>query len=259
VSSLSPSQLQRGVVAFSSGNHAQAVARSAALCDSSSVIVMPSDAPLEKVAGTEANGATVVRYDRYGEDRAAIAAQIAETEGRTLIPPYDHRLVIAGQGTVALELFDQVPHLDALFVCVGGGGLLAGCATVADSHPGETEVFGVEPAAGNDHALSLAAGKRVEIEIPRTIADGQQVSAPGEITWPITSRLATGFPLVSDEEIIATMKLLFTQAKLVVEPSGASALAAVLHRKDLGIAGKRIGVTLSGGNIGLDRFRSLVQ
>lgn len=258
VSALSAEELSNGVVAFSSGNHAQAVALAATMCGSSATIVMPSDAPAEKIAGTKANGASVVHYDRYEEDRDAIAAEIAADEQRALIVPYDNPLVIAGQGTAGLELTEQVADLDALFVCVGGGGLLAGCATVFEALSSATKIYGVEPAAGNDHALSQAAGERVRIDIPRTIADGQQVAVPGELTWPINDALVEAFPLVSDDEIVATMRLLFDHAKLVVEPSGASALAAVLHRKDLGLEGKRVAVTLSGGNIGFDRFQALL-
>ncbi len=229
----------------------------ATLCGTSSVIVMPTDAPPEKLAGTEANGARVVLYDRYAENRAEIAGEIAEREGRAIIAPYDHPAVLAGQGTVGHELVQQVPDLDAIVVCVGGGGLLAGCVLAAHNHDPDIVFFGAEPLAGNDHALSAAAGERVSIDVPRTIADGQAVQAPGELTWPINQEHVEAFPLVSDDELVATMKLLFTHTKLVVEPSGASALAALLHR-DLGLAGKRVAVTLSGGNVGLERFSQLV-
>lgn len=257
VRSLSAEQLEAGVVAFSSGNHAQAVALAATMSGSTSVIVMPHDAPPEKLASTKTNGARVVEYDRYTESREDIAAEIAEREGRVLVPPYDYPAVIAGQGTVGLELMQQVPDLDALVVCVGGGGLLAGCVLAAKNHRADIRIFGVEPEAGNDHALSAESGQRTTIDVPRTIADGQSVQAPGELTWPINQQHVEAFPLVSDAELVATMKILFTHTKLVVEPSGASALAAVLHR-DLGLAGKRVGVTLSGGNIGLDRFEKLI-
>lgn len=257
VRSLDAEGRKAGVVAFSSGNHAQAVAMAATLCETSSVIVMPTDAPPEKLAATKANGASVVEYDRYTENREDIATEIAESEGRVLIAPYDHPDVIAGQGTVGLELVQQVPDLDAIVVCVGGGGLLAGCVLAAKEQNAEIAMFGAEPEAGNDHALSAAAGKRITIDVPRTIADGQSVRAPGELTWPINETHVEGFPLVADAELIETMKLLFTHTKLVVEPSGASALAAVLNR-DLGLEGKRVGVTLSGGNIGLERFERLV-
>lgn len=261
--SLTTEQRNAGVVAFSSGNHAQAVAASASLVGSSSVIVMPHDAPSGKVQSTLDHGARVVRYDRYTEDRAAIAREIAEAEGRTLIPPYDHAPVVAGQGTVGLELFEQVSDLDAVVVCLGGGGLLAGCSTVADSVSPNTAMYGVEPAEGDDHRRSRAAGERVTIEVPRTIADGQQTTAPGQLTWPITNAIAADFLAVTDDQIIAAMRLLFSEAKLVVEPSGASAFAAVMHRRTVAgassplAAATRIGVTLSGGNVDLDRFVEL--
>lgn len=266
VSGLSAEERAAGVVAFSSGNHAQAVAAAATMSESTSVIVMPTDAPAEKIAATEGYGARVVLYDRYTEDRSEIAGGIAVDEGRAMIPPYDHPMVMAGQGTVALELVEQIADvgesgLDAMFVCLGGGGLLAGSATALASVSPTTQVFGVEPEAGDDHVRSRAAGERVDIGVPRTIADGQQVSKPGELTWPINSRLATDFLTVTDNEIVATMKLLFEHAKLVVEPSGASALAAVLHRdvNARGLTDKTIGVTLSGGNVGLDRFHQLLS
>ena len=258
VKSLSAADQAAGVVTFSSGNHAQAVARAAAMCGTSSVIVMPHDAPSSKVARTEANGARIVRYDRYAEDRAAIAAEIASQEGRTLIPPYDHPAVIAGQGTTALELFEQVDDIDTMFVCLGGGGLLAGCALAAEAVAPAAQLYGVEPITGDDHRRSREAGERVTIDVPRTIADGQQVTAPGELTWPITNARVAEFLTVSDDAIVDTMRLLFTELKVVVEPSGASALAALLA--DPGrFAGRRVGVTLSGGNVGLDRFRELTS
>ena len=253
---LDEDERKAGVVAFSSGNHAQAVALAATICGTSAVIVMPSDASPQKRANTEANGATVVEHDRYTEDWVEIAADIAAREGRVLISPYDHPHVIAGQGTVGLELVDEVPDLDAIVVCVGGGGLLAGCSLAARAKNPSIRMLGVEPETGNDHALSASAGERVTIPVPLTIADGQLNRSPGTITWPINENRVEAFPLVSDAEIVETMKLLFTHAKLVVEPSGASALAALLHR-DLGLTGKRVGVTLSGGNIGIDRFEEL--
>ena len=258
IRSLSVTEREAGVVTYSSGNHAQAVARAARLADSDAVIVMPHDAPLQKVAATDAEGARLVRYDRYTEDRAGIATAIAELEGRILIPPYDAYPVMAGQGTVGLELFDQVDRLDALLVPVGGGGLLAGVAIAAQRLSPDTEVIGVEPEAGDDHYRSRIAGRRVDIGVPSTIADGQQVSSPGELTWPITNRLTSRFVTVSDAEIAATMKTLFERLNLLVEPSGASALAAVLHNAEwLELAGKRVGVILSGGNISWPRYRDL--
>jgi threonine dehydratase len=257
VALLSDAQRQAGVVAFSSGNHAQAVARAAQLAASTAVVVMPSDAPARKLAATEGAGARVVRYDRYNEDRVALARRIAEDESRTLIPPYDHEPVIAGQGTTAVELHQQASGLDALFVPVGGGGLMAGCSLASEALSPATALYGVEPEAGDDHRRSRAAGQRVDVGIPRTIADGQQVSTPGELTWPITNRLVTAFLTVTDDEIRSAMRLLRQATGLLVEPSGACALAAVL-RNDLGLTGKRIGVVISGGNITPDDFDRLV-
>ena len=256
IAALGESRREAGVITYSSGNHAQAVAKAARLAGTDAVVVMPHDAPLQKVAATEGEGARLVRYDRYTEDRAEIAGVIAAEEGRALIPPFDHLDVMAGQGTVGLELFDEVPDLDAVFVPVGGGGLLAGISTVARTLRPETEIYGVEPEAGDDHRRSRIAGERVDIGVPVTIADGQQISSPGELTWPITSRLTSRFVTVTDDEITATMTLLFERMNLLVEPSGASALAAVLHG-DYQLEGKRVGVILSGGNIGWPRFRDL--
>lgn len=253
---LSEEQRSAGVVAFSSGNHAQAVARAAQLAETTAVVVMPHDAPLEKVTRTETHGARLVRYDRYTEDRVAIATAIADEEGRTLIPPFDHYPVMAGQGTVALELLDTVPDLDALLVPVGGGGLLAGCSTVFEKLRPEAEIYGVEPEAGDDHRQSRRAGRRIDVGVPVTIADGQQISAPGELTWPINDRIVTQFLTVTDNEIRATMRMLLERVELRVEPSGASALAALANRS-LPLAGKRVGVVLSGGNIGEARFNEL--
>jgi len=259
LASLTDAERAAGVVAYSSGNHAQGVAASAALLGSTSVIVMPSDAPAGKVASTRAYGARVVLYDRYNESREEIGHQIAIDEGRTMIPPYDHWPVIAGQGTAALELFDQVHDLDALVVCLGGGGFLAGSATVAAEVSPNTKLFGVEPEAGDDHQQSRLAGERVRIEVPRTIADGQSTQAPGELTWPITNALVTDFLAVTDDQIVAAMKLLFEEAKLVVEPSGASAFAGVMNRTGALASCQRIGVTISGGNIGIPRFHQLTR
>ncbi len=256
IAELTDAQRDAGVITYSSGNHGQAVAAAAKAAGSTAVVVMPHDAPLEKVAATEAHGARIIRYDRYNEDRQAIAEAMSVVEGRFLIPPYDAEAVIAGQGTVALELPDEHPNLDALFVPVGGGGLLAGCAIVVKGLKSSIEIYGVEPEAGDDHRQSRRAGHRVDIGIPVTIADGQQVSTPGDLTWPITSRLTTKFLTVTDQEIARTMGELFRRANLLVEPSGASALAAVLNRS-VDLAGKRVGVVLSGGNIGWPRYREI--
>jgi len=259
---LTGEQLRRGVITYSSGNHAQAVAKAARMVGTDAVVVMPHDAPQQKVAATEAEGARIVRYDRYCEDRVAVAGTIAKAEGRVVIPPYDHPAVMAGQGTVGLELVEEVPDLDAIYVPVGGGGLLAGIATAIDPIRPEAEIYGVEPETGDDHRRSRRAGRRVAIDVPVTIADGQQITAPGELTWPITSRLATAFVTVTDDEIVAAMRLLYDHLDLVVEPSGASAMAAVHNRavRDGGadLSGQRIGVVVSGGNIDRARHRELI-
>ncbi|MFI5692154.1 pyridoxal-phosphate dependent enzyme [Kribbella sp. NPDC051586] len=257
ISRLGAEQLRAGVAAYSSGNHAQAVALAARLAGTSAVILMPEDAPPTKVAATRGYGAEVVTYDRYTQDRAALAQELATERGRTLIPPYDHYDVMAGQGTVALELLEEVGHLGALLVPVGGGGLMAGCATAAALMCPGIRMIGVEPAAGDDHARSLAAGERVEIAVPRTIADGQAISTPGELTFEVNRRLVESFELVSDEEIVAAMAFAFERLKIVLEPSGASALAALLAGRIHGLP-ERVGVVLSGGNVGLERFRELL-
>jgi threonine dehydratase len=257
ISRLSPEQLARGVAAYSSGNHAQAVALAASLAGTSSVILMPEDAPPTKVAATRGYGAEVVTYDRYTGDRAAIAQQLAEDRGVALIPPYDDYDVMAGQGTVALELIEEVGTLDALLVPIGGGGLMAGCATAATALSPGIRMIGVEPEAGDDTARSLAAGERVEIGVPRTIADGQAIPIPGELTFAINSKLLDSVELVSDDEIRAAMAFAFERLKIVLEPSGASALAALLAGRVQGRP-DRIGVVLSGGNVGLERFHELL-
>ncbi|MFI6827359.1 threo-3-hydroxy-L-aspartate ammonia-lyase [Kribbella sp. NPDC050241] len=257
VSRLSADQLQHGVAAYSSGNHAQAVALAARIAGTVAVILMPEDAPPTKLAATRGYGAEVVTYDRYTQDRAALAKELATERGLTLIPPYDHYDVMAGQGTVALELIEEVGRLGALLVPVGGGGLMAGCATAATLLSPGIRMIGVEPEAGDDHARSLAAGERVEIDVPRTIADGQAISSPGELTFAVNRRLVDSFELVSDDEIVAAMAFAFERLKIVLEPSGASALAALLAGRIQGLP-ERVGVVLSGGNVGLDRFRELL-
>jgi threonine dehydratase len=257
VNRLGPEQLAAGVAAYSSGNHAQAVALAARLAGTPAVILMPEDAPPTKLAATRGYGAEVVTYDRYTQDRTALGEALAAERGCTLIPPYDHYDVMAGQGTVALELIEEVGHLGALLVPVGGGGLMAGCATAATLMSPGIRMIGVEPAAGDDHARSLAAGERVQIDIPRTIADGQAIATPGELTFAVNRRLVESFELVSDEEIVAAMAFAFERLKIVLEPSGASALAALLAGRIHGLP-ERVGVVLSGGNVGLERFRELL-
>ena len=257
ISRLTPEQLRYGVAAYSSGNHAQAVALAARIAGTNAVILMPADAPPTKLAATRGYGAEVVTYDRYTQDRAALAKELASERRLTLIPPYDHYDVMAGQGTVALELIEEVGHLGAMLVPVGGGGLMAGCATAATLLSPGIRMIGVEPAAGDDHARSLAAGERVEIDVPRTIADGQAISSPGELTFAVNQRLVDSIELVSDEEIVTAMAFAFERLKIVLEPSGASALAALLAGRIHGLP-ERVGVVLSGGNVGLDRLCELL-
>ncbi len=246
----------RGVVTASSGNHAQAVALSAALHDLPATILMPEDAPASKAAATEGYGATIVRYDRYEDDREALLRERAERDGLTIVHPYDDERIMAGQGTAALELIEDGGALDVLLVPVGGGGLIAGCATAATALCPGVRVIGVEPAASDDTARSLAAGERVSVPPPRTIADGQQLDIPGEHTFPVVRERVAAVVTVTDEQIVAAMRFAFERLKLVLEPSGASALAALLHgRAD--VAGARTGVVLSGGNVDVDRFRGL--
>ncbi|MCA9876978.1 MAG: pyridoxal-phosphate dependent enzyme, partial [Thermomicrobiales bacterium] len=232
IASLPDDVRARGVVTNSSGNHAQAVALSARLFEIPATIVMPTDAPPAKIAATQGYGAEIVFYDRYTGDRVAIANQVAADLGATVIPPYDHPMVMAGNGTTALELLEDTGELDLLLVCLGGGGLLAGCATAATALSPGIEVWGVEPAAGDDWAQSFAAGERLPLTaVPRTIADGQQTEAPGKLTWPTVRPLVKGIATVTDNEIRDTMRFLFERMKLVVEPSGASALTALMTGK----------------------------
>ena len=256
VANLSDAEKEAGVVAFSSGNHAQGVALGARLHGVSATIVMPTDAPANKVAATKGYGAEVITYDRYRESREVIGAELSSREGRALIKPYDDPFVMAGQGTTMHEALTDAPEIDTMVVCLGGGGLLSGSATIARHLDPEIAIYGVEPAAGDDHVKSRAAGQRVTIDVPVTIADGQQTTAPGELTWPINNELATDFLAVTDEEIVRTMRLLFDQFKVVAEPSGASALAAIIHGR-VPVEGRVVAVTISGGNISTDRFAQL--
>ena len=244
-----------GVLAYSSGNHAQAVAIAAGLLGTAATILMPEDAPQTKTDATRGYGADVVTYDRWSESREEIGTRLATERRLELVKPYDDPLVIAGQGTTALELFADVPGIDTLVAPVGGGGLIAGCATVAKSLRRGARIVGVEPEAGNDTARSFAAGERVEIDVPRTIADGLQTTAPGELTFEINRELVDEIVVVSDAEILDAMAFLFDRMKLVVEPSGAVGVAALLAGR---IDGGRIGVVLSGGNVGAARFAELV-
>jgi threonine dehydratase len=237
----------RGVVAFSSGNHAQAVAIVSHRVGIPATIVMPTDAPQSKVQATRARGAHIVTYDRQTEDREEIAGRILRETGATLVPPFDDPLIMAGQGTAALELIQEVPDLDALVICIGGGGLFSGCAVAARSLRPDIRLFGVEPERANDVWLSVEAGKRVTIAPPDTIADGLRTLAPGKWTFPVIQQFAERVLLVTEEQIVDAMRLLLFRAKILVEPSGAVSAAAVFHRAVEGA--KRIGVMLSGGNV----------
>ncbi len=256
VSQLSSEQLARGVVAYSSGNHARAVENGARAWGAQATLVMPLDAPRSKVEATRAQGARIVTYDRLREDRTAIGKRIAEEAGATLVPPFDHPWTIAGQGTAALELIEEIPALDAIVVPVGGGGLIAGCSIAAKHLRPGIRVIGVEPADGNDTALSLAAGKRVEIPPPETMADGLRSPAPGELTFPIIQRNVERVVLVTDAEIRDAMKFLLARMKILVEPSGAVVAAAALSGKLPSGLG-RTGLVLSGGNVDLEMLAEL--
>ncbi|HLL34708.1 threo-3-hydroxy-L-aspartate ammonia-lyase [Streptomyces sp. NPDC052773] len=256
ISRLTPEQLAQGVAAYSSGNHAQAVALAARELGTSAVIVMPEDAPASKQAATAAYGAEIVTYDRYTGDRVAIAEALAADRGLTVIPPYEHPHIIAGQGTAALELIEEVGELDALIAPVGGGGLIAGSATVAKGLRAGVRVIGVEPEAGDDTKRSLEAGRRISIPVPRTIADGQALHTPGELTFSVNRRLVDEIALVSDDEIRAAMRFAFERLKIVIEPSGATPLAALLAGRVTGLP-RRVGVIISGGNIDTERFARL--
>src|SRR5437870_12961635 len=247
--SLTADERRRGVVAFSSGNHAQGVALAAQMTGTTSIICMPSDAPQLKLEATRRYGAEVVFYDRQRDDREAVARALAEKTDRVLVPPYDDYAIMAGQGTAALELFQDVPSLDALVTPVGGGGLMAGCATVAKSLLPGLAVIGVEADTANDTYLSLQKGERVTIPPPPTIADGIRVTSPGALTFPILRERLTGVSLVTDAEIVDAVRLLALRVRVVVEPTGAVGAAAVLGGKLPLPRGARVGVVLSGGNI----------
>jgi len=248
------------VAAFSSGNHAQAVALAARILHSRAVILMPADAPASKVDATRGYGAEIVTYDRYGQDREALGARLAADRGLTLIRPYDDPMVMAGQGTAALELVEEVASIDVLVVPVGGGGLIAGSATAAKEALPGVRVVGVEPETGDDTARSLREGRRIRIPVPQTIADGLQVDIPGELTFEVNRRLVDQMVSVTDEEILEAMAFLFDRMRVVVEPSGAVGVAALLAGKlgSLGSGDARVGVILSGGNVDVARFAALM-
>ena len=251
-------QRRAGVVAFSSGNHAQAIALSARLLDVPATIVMPTDAPAVKVEATRGYGADVVFYDRYREDREAIGRRLAGERGLTLIPPYDHPHVIAGQGTTAKELYDDVGPLDALFVCLGGGGLLSGCALATRALSPATRLYGVEPLAGNDAQRSFRSGAIVHIDTPDTIADGAQTQHLGELTFEIIRRDVTDILTATDDALVDAMRFFVARMKIVVEPTGCLAFAAAVAMKEA-LAGQRVGIIVSGGNVDPVRFAALLS
>ena len=248
-----PEQRERGVLAFSAGNHAQAIALSARLLDMPAVIVMPEDAPASKMAATREYGAQVVTYNRYTEDREAISRRLAQERGMTLVPPFDHPHVIAGQGTAAMELLEDVPGLDYLFVCVGGGGLLAGSTLAAQVMAPGCRLVGVEPEAGNDGQQSFKAGHIVQIPTPHTIADGAQTQALGQLTFPIIAEGVEDMVTATDEQLVQALRFFAERMKIVVEPTGALAFAGA-RNGSVDVRGKRVGVLISGGNVDLPRY-----
>jgi threo-3-hydroxy-L-aspartate ammonia-lyase len=251
-------QRAAGVLTFSSGNHAQAIALSAKLADIRSTIIMPQDAPALKVKATKEYGGEVITYDRYTENREEIGRRLSEERGMTLIPPYDHPDVIAGQGTAAKELFEEVGELDILLVCLGGGGLLAGCALAARALSPNCKVIGVEPEAGNDGQQSLRKGEIVHIAVPKTIADGAMVTHIGEHNFEVIRRSVDDIVTVSDAQLVQTMAFFAERMKMIVEPTGCLAAAAALHGV-VDVRAKRVGILISGGNVDLSRFAELMQ
>ncbi|BCQ26938.1 threo-3-hydroxy-L-aspartate ammonia-lyase (plasmid) [Caballeronia sp. NK8] len=256
LSKFSPAQREAGVVAFSSGNHAQGIALSAKILGIPATIVMPHDAPASKVAATKGYGATVVSFDRYTEDREAIGRRLAEEKGLTLIPPYDHPDILSGQGTASKELFEEVGALDYLFVPLGGGGLLSGTALSTRALAPQCVLYGVEPEAGNDGQQSFRSGEIVHIDTPTTIADGAQTQHLGNYTFGIIRRDVDDILTATDKDLVNAMKFFASRMKMLVEPTGCLGLAAALNLKDA-LKGKRVGVILSGGNVDLERFCAL--
>jgi threonine dehydratase len=257
LSKLSPEKKHAGVVAYSSGNHAQAVALAASLLGIQATILMPHDAAPSKLAATIGYGAQVIGYDRYSEDASALATQRAQERGMTFIPPFDHPDVLTGQGTAALELFEEVGELDALFVCLGGGGLLSGSALAAKAQSPHCKIYGVEPEAGNDVQQSFRKGERVRIQTPITIADGAQTPMVGAITFELIQKYVDDIHTVTDAQLIETMRFYAERMKMVVEPTGCLSLAAALQAQ-ASLKGQRVGVIISGGNIDMARFAQLI-
>lgn len=251
-------QKKAGVVAFSSGNHAQAIALSSKILGIPATIIMPKDAPAVKMAATREYGGNIVEFDRYTEDREKIGKEIAEKNGLTLIPSYDHPHVIAGQGTAAKELFEEVGDLDYLFVCLGGGGLLAGSALSARQLSPNCKIYGVEPVLGNDGQMSFRKGEIVHIDTPATIADGVQTQYLGKLTFPIIQQKVDDILTVTDEELINAMKFFAERMKMVVEPTGCLGFAAARNLKDE-LKGKRIGIIISGGNVDISKYAEFLS
>ena len=252
-----PEQRKRGALAFSSGNHAQAVALSARILGMPSAILMPQDAPTAKLAATRGYGAEVITFDRFKDDRDALSRQLAEERGMTLIPPFDHADVIAGQGTAAKELFEEVGELDHLFICLGGGGLTSGSALSARALSPRCKVYGVEPEAGNDGQQSLRSGERVKIAVPETLADGAQTQQLGKITFEIIRRHVDDIFTATDAELVEFMRFYAERMKMLVEPTGCLSLAGA-RSSGLDLRGARVGVLISGGNVDLSRFAQLM-
>ncbi|HGF6559348.1 threo-3-hydroxy-L-aspartate ammonia-lyase [Providencia sp. PROV188] len=257
LSQLTPAQKKAGVIAFSSGNHAQGIALAAQMLNIPATILMPIDSPEVKVAATQGYGAKVIRFDRYTQDREQLCRDLAEKEGLTIIPPYDHVDIIAGQGTAAKELFEEVGELDALFVCLGGGGLLSGCALAARALSPNCKVYGVEPEAGNDAQQSFRSGKIVHIDTPKTIADGAQTQHVGNYTFELIKQNVDDILTVTDAQLVDRMKFYAERMKIIVEPTGCLSFAAALKMKEQ-LRGKRIGIIISGGNVDIKRFAELM-
>jgi threo-3-hydroxy-L-aspartate ammonia-lyase len=257
-----PEQHKAGAIAFSSGNHAQAVALSAKLLGMRAVIVMPQDAPEGKIRATREYGAEVILFDRYTQDREALTKQIATERGMTLIPPFNHTAVMAGQGTAALELIEEVGTLDILLVCMGGGGLTSGCAVAAKHLLPNCDVYGVEPLAGNDFQQSFRSGQIVKIDVPKTIADGAQTQAPGPLTFAVCHALLNDVLTVDDQALVKTMRFFAERMKMVIEPTGGLAAAAAMlgdSEGKLDVKGKRVGIIVSGGNVDIAYYAKLLQ
>ena len=257
LSKFSGEQRRAGVVTFSSGNHAQAIALSASLLGMAAAIIMPKDAPALKVAATKGYGAEVILYDRYTEDREEIGRRLAQERGMTLIPPYDHPDVICGQGTAVMELIEEVGQLDVLLVCLGGGGLLAGSALAAAAMSPDCRIIGVEPEAGNDGQQSLRSGAVVHIAVPDTIADGAMTTHLGAHNFEVIRREVDDIVTVTDAQLVATMKFFAERMKMIVEPTGCLGAAAALHGA-VAVEGRKVGILISGGNVDLARFAKLV-